>query len=158
MSAVNLGNRLPRGPIENRFWPRVERRGPDECWLWTGKRNAKGYGVIGRNGRRTIATQISWELAQGSPVPAELLVCHSCDNPPCVNPAHLWLGTNSDNMRDMVAKGRNATAGHPDHCKRGHAYEGQRPFPSEHGIHRCRICHYAAQKLRVARKLEGAAA
>lgn len=93
--------------LESRFWAKVDKRGPDDCWLWIARCNAQGYGKFSLPvQRKTGAHRFSWELAHGRPVPAGLFVCHSCDNPPCVNPAHLWIGTHTDNMRDMVEKGR----------------------------------------------------
>lgn len=91
-----------------RFWKHVDKRGPDDCWEWTGARLPKGYGqfqlglLYG-----TIRTHVfCFRLLKG---PTNgLCVCHSCDNPPCCNPAHLWLGTNSDNQRDRARKGRYA--------------------------------------------------
>lgn len=78
----------------------------DDCWLWTGGRNPKGYGVfkvsgVGFRG----AHRVAWELANG-PAPAGLCVLHHCDNPRCVRVDHLFLGTKADNSADMVAKGR----------------------------------------------------
>lgn len=76
------------------------------CWEWLGARANGGYGLFAvQNPRRITAHRYSWELHNG-PIPAGMHVLHHCDNPPCVNPAHLFLGTASDNMRDMLAKGR----------------------------------------------------
>lgn len=81
------------------------------CWVYIGARNAKGYGRVelpmkrGVRGRRVRAHRLAWLRARGA-IPAGMFVLHSCDNPPCINPDHLFLGTNSDNMTDMVRKGR----------------------------------------------------
>jgi len=84
---------------------------PDGCWLWTAALNKNnGYGVIGLGGRghanTKAAHRVSYKLHIG-PIPEKLYVLHKCDNPPCVNPDHLFLGTQLDNMDDMIAKGRN---------------------------------------------------
>jgi hypothetical protein len=77
---------------------------PDECWEWKGFRNTAGYG---RGPHDVPAHRLSWEMHNG-PIPDGLFVCHRCDNPPCVNPAHLFLGTAKDNIDDMVRKDRHS--------------------------------------------------
>lgn len=79
----------------------------NECCCWTGKTLPKGYGIACYEGRRMLAHRYAWERANG-PIPAALHVLHKCDNPPCVNVDHLFLGTNADNVADMVRKGRNS--------------------------------------------------
>jgi len=83
----------------------TDRPDPDSCWLWTGAVNNAGYGKFQLDGRTLGAHKVAWQLANG-PVPDGMLVCHRCDNPPCCNPAHLFLGTAADNTQDMHQKGR----------------------------------------------------
>ena len=91
---------------EDRFWEKVEVRGPEDCWEWTAYKNRKGYGYFSIAGAGvTGAHRVSWEFANGS-IPPGLYVLHSCDRPSCVNPAHLRTGTQTDNMRDMIGRGR----------------------------------------------------
>lgn len=92
-----------------RFWGKVDTAaGPTGCWLWRGGVSADGYGLFAIKSRANKASRVAWTLTNG-PIPPGLLVCHHCDNPPCVNPAHLFLGTNRDNVMDMVRKGRRAS-------------------------------------------------
>ncbi len=88
-------------PLAKRFWDKVNKSGLNGCWIWLAHCNKGGYGKI--DGK--IASRVSWELANGT-IPAGFDVCHDCDNPPCVNPEHLFLGTASDNLKDCVRKGR----------------------------------------------------
>lgn len=89
-----------------RFARHVDRGSDDGCWPWTAARDRDGYGVINDDqDRYQRANRVAYELAHG-PIPPGLQVLHRCDNPPCVNPAHLFLGTADDNNRDMAAKGR----------------------------------------------------
>lgn len=93
----------------DRILARVDKRaGPDKCWPWVGGSLNEGYGCIrlgSSHGRIVLAHRAAWAIANG-PIPDGLFVLHHCDNPPCCNPAHLFLGTHQDNMDDMVAKGR----------------------------------------------------
>lgn len=88
---------------EEYFWSKVDRTG--DCWPWTGCKNWAGYGKVGVENQLKGTHRVAWELTNG-PIPDGLHVCHRCDNPPCCNPDHLFLGTRSDNMRDAWAKGR----------------------------------------------------
>jgi len=89
-----------------RFWSKVAVAGADECWEWRASRDANGYGLFCLSGGgRVRAHRFSWEMANCE-IPEGLIILHRCDNPPCVNPAHLRLGTQADNVADMVAKGR----------------------------------------------------
>lgn len=144
-------------PLADRFWPKVDRRGPDECWPWKAARRAAGYGKIGRgkSGRGwMLAHRASWELAHG-PISSETLVLHRCDNPPCVNPAHLFLGTHADNVHDMVAKGR-CYQQLKTHCPRGHPYSAENTY-ERNGGRSCRACNVIAVAAYRTRKTSGGA-
>lgn len=80
--------------------------GPTACWNWRGCKTPQGYGKIGIRRRSVYVHRLSFELAHGVSIARDTLVCHRCDNPSCCNPAHLFLGTVADNVRDSVAKGR----------------------------------------------------
>jgi hypothetical protein len=113
---MGLGKRTP-WTAEKNFWPNVSVVDDDtSCWEYQ-RRNAAGYGVVKVNGRQQMAHRASWRVHFG-PIPEGLFVCHRCDNPPCVRPDHLFLGTAADNSADMVAKGRSYTPSGDDHYSR----------------------------------------
>lgn len=134
-----------------RFWAKVDRSaGPDGCWPWTGSSKPGGYGRIRLTGaargmRR--ATHLSIEIETGLPFPKGKLACHHCDNPSCVNPAHLFLGSHADNVADKEAKGRGAgpTRFQGDRCRQGHllADAGIYTHLGRDGLlhRRCLRCH-----------------
>ena len=97
--------------VEERFWEKVDRSGgPSACWPWTASCNEDGYGrfKLRAGGSPKRASRVAWLLTYGDP--GELFVLHRCDNPPCCNPAHLFLGNHAANMADMDAKGRRGWA------------------------------------------------
>lgn len=103
-----------RRTLASRLWARVDKSGgPDACWPWLGSHTKDGYGTIWSGGnkregaRQTLTHRVAWALEHDKPVPPGLMVRHDCDNPPCCNPKHLRLGTQSSNMLDMWNRLRN---------------------------------------------------
>ena len=110
--------RMSEEAIDARFWSKVDKRGVDECWLWKAGLDQDGYGQFSIGSFGTRSHRYSFNLHHGS-IPDGYCVCHSCDTPACCNPAHLWLGTVTDNNRDMFQKKRNRQLGVPHLKSRG---------------------------------------
>jgi hypothetical protein len=101
--------------------------GPNGCWEWTMARNRAGYGEFCSDRRVLLAHRWMWEFMHG-PIPPKVCVLHRCDNPPCVNPSHLFLGTRAGNARDMIAKGRDRFVGRPRVLSTGDVLEMRRRY------------------------------
>jgi hypothetical protein len=127
-------------PVADRLWEKIE-VGPDwECWPRSGAHNSKGYGHLDVQGITLDAHRLVWEYTYG-PIPDGLRVLHHCDNPPCCNPEHLFLGTDLDNVRDMDAKGRRRNAKTAKtRCPKNHPYSGDNLYINPKGARVCRIC------------------
>jgi hypothetical protein len=112
---------------------------PDGCWIWTACKNQNNYGHVTINNKLYKSHRVAYEIFNGC-ITDNLLVCHTCDNPSCVNPAHLFLGTNSQNVQDSVNKNRHANY-KKTHCPSGHEYDATNTYIGPDGYRRCKICN-----------------
>ena len=124
-----------------RFWSKVDKRGPDDCWEWQGALSVTGgYGQIRVAGKTVKAHRLAYELAHDEEIPENMCVCHTCDNRPCMNPLHLFLGSKGDNNRDRHAKGRSHTKLTDDQVQ-GIRLDtrAQHLIAKDHGIHQTMV-------------------
>ena len=125
------------GNFLERFWAKIDRAGPDECWPWRAS-GVRGRGRIWIDGRMVLAPRVAKAISDRAWTSDEFAACHSCDSPACCNPGHIWWGTAADNTRDASAKGRLRGPSPHSHCKRGHPLNDETRLT---GVNRgCRIC------------------
>jgi HNH endonuclease len=135
--------------VAERFWAKVDRRGPDDCWPWLACRNPRGYGWFGLAHRKNVkAHRYAYELLVRQ-IPPGLTLDHLCRNPSCVNPAHLEPVTVKENV--LRGDGRTAINARKTHCPAGHAYDVANTYVDRHGSRECRACHRRKEAERVTR-------
>jgi hypothetical protein len=128
-----------------RFWDKVKIAGPNECWEWQAAIGTSGYGKMGFNGKSEYAHRVCFILEHHE-IPKGLVVMHTCDNRICVNPKHLKLGTQKENLKDMTDKGRRQNQNtNKTHCKRNHPLFGDNLF-FDTGTRQCRTCKRIRRK------------
>lgn len=131
--------------VKARFWSKVSIGAPDDCWEWQAYATKQGYGKFSIGKKLYMAHRVSYKLTYGD-FDQSLDCCHKCDNPRCVNPNHLFLGTTKDNMQDMLSKGRHYFK-RRTHCHKGHEYTAENILWERNGTKRtCRVCHNIRSK------------
>ena len=146
-AAYERMRRAKNGPGRRKAIPWQERLIPEPnsgCWLWEGAIDGSGYGIIGRKGTTLKVHRLAWEAANGQIIPEGMRICHRCDVPACCNPNHLFLGTQQDNVTDMINKGRfkggSSLNALKTHCPYGHAYTPENTM-TYNGMRSCRQCN-----------------
>lgn len=165
-SSLTFGVARAQPPVEppysadilRRFWAKVDKRGPDECWPWLASKRGRGYGAFGvRAGNVVDAHRISLQIALGRPLLPGENSCHKCDSPPCCNPAHLFAGSGADNMQDCARKGRTLRGERSKSSvlvsgqvleirARAKAGEEQKRLAAEFGVSRATVCMIVSGK------------
>lgn len=141
--------------MKERFWAKVDKNGPNGCWIWTASRDDYGYGQFRGMAHGNGAHRYSWELVNG-PIPEGLVIDHFvCENPPCVNPAHMIVTTNRHNVTRSGSLGMlNARK---THCVRGHPFDASNTSYTKTGTRVCKTCQRERSRERRARERRGAA-
>lgn len=116
------------------------------CWLWLKGVGSHGYGELIVDGRKVLAHRLSYQVFKGA-IPPNHFVCHTCDVHLCVNPHHLFAGTQTDNMRDASAKGKFDFRGEVTTCKRGHVFDERNTYIRPDGRKACRICTVSRRRV-----------
>lgn len=124
-STGSLGGK-PAGAVGlmARLVANIKNKPATNCWIWQGSKQPRGYGWVRVAGRSVLTHRAMWEASRGKPLPAGKVVKHTCDTPACINPRHLRLATQRDNLLDKGRRGRDHNT-NKTHCPRGHAYVGE---------------------------------
>lgn len=128
-----MPKKIPDSLWPAHYWSHVLPANSKGCRLWNGRLDAWGYGMIWRHGKDVRAHRMAWEMANG-PIPDGMLACHTCDTPNCCTVSHLFIGTNLDNSRDKIAKGRGRWSSGPSHWtkKNRHLFQGEKNHHAAH--------------------------